>query len=149
MSIPLVSIAGRLGSGWLGDRFNKRAVAAGLFNATVLGLICTSLASSETAWLIVPFIILFGIGWGANSTLRVTMLREYFGRSRFGTIFGINMGMTSVGMISGPLFAGWVFDTWGSYQIAWITVTILVLAGTIIIATTPPVTTSTPLAERQ
>jgi sugar phosphate permease len=143
MSIPLVSIAGRLSAGWLSDRFIKTRVAAGFFLLTVLGLVCVTLASTGIKWLIVPYIIFFGIGWACNSTVRVTMLREFFGRSRFGTIFGISMGMSALGMIIGPLFAGWVYDTWGSYQIAWTALTFLVLAGMIIIATTPPLNIKT------
>ena len=50
------------------------------------------------------------------------------------------MGMTALGGIAGPLFAGWVFDTWANYQIAWSAFTGLTLAAMITIATTPPVT---------
>ena len=139
MAIPLLSIAGRLSSGWLGDRFNKKRIAATFFTLTVLGLLCLSYVSSGVMWLVIPFIILFGIGWGSNNTLRTAMLREYFGRRKFGSIFGLMMGLSALGGIAGPLFAGWVFDTWASYQIAWITLAILVFAAVIIIATTPPV----------
>jgi MFS family permease len=67
------------------------------------------------------------------------MLREYFGRSRFGSIFGFLMGISALGGIAGPLFAGWVYDTWASYYIAWLTLAILVFVAMIIIATTPSI----------
>jgi MFS family permease len=137
MAVPLLSIAGRLCSGWMADRFNKKRVAAIFFNLPVLGLLCLSYISSETMWILVPFVILFGFGWGSNNTLRTAMLREYFGRSRFGSIFGFMMGISALGGFIGPLFAGWVYDTWASYQIAWLTLAILVFASVIIIATTP------------
>ena len=139
MAVPLLSIPGRLCSGWLADRFNKKRVAAIFFTFTVLGLLCLSYISSEAKWILVPFVILFGLGWGSNNTLRTSMLREYFGRSRFGSIFGFMMGISALGGMAGPLFAGWVYDTWASYQIAWLTLAILVFASVIIIATTPSI----------
>ena len=88
-------------------------------------------------WLIVPFIILFGIGWGSNLPIRAALLREYFGRSNFGTIFGFMTGMIALGHVVGPLFAGWVFDNWGSYRAAWLMFACLVFVASIITATTP------------
>jgi len=149
MAVPLVSIAGRLASGWFGDRFNKKQVATVFFATLALGLLCLSYASSEAMWIIIPFIILFGTGWGGNVTLRVSMLREYFGRSKFGSIFGFMMGMQALGGIIGPLFAGWVFDSWGDYQIAWLTLTVIVFIGMIMIATIPPVTTNVQQADNR
>jgi len=146
-AIPLVSIIGRLGSGWLGDRFDKRRVATGCFAAMSLGLLFFSYASNEGMWLLIPFIILFGIGWGGNTTIRAAMLREYFGRSSFGTILGFMMGMIALGGIIGPLFAGWVFDNWGSYHAAWLIFACLVFAALIIMATTPPAGTNVQLAD--
>ena len=83
-----------------------------------LGLLFFTYASDKGMWLIVPFIILFGLGWGGNVTIRAALLREYFGRSRFGTILGFMMGMIALGSVVGPLLAGWIFDNLGSYHAA-------------------------------
>lgn len=136
-AIPLISIVGRLASGWLSDRFDKRRVAAGFFAPMGLGLLFFSYASSEGMWLLIPFIVLFGIGWGGNSTIRAALLSEYFGRTKFGTILGFMMGMVALGGIAGPLFAGWAFDNQGSYHAAWLAFACLVFAALIVIATTP------------
>jgi sugar phosphate permease len=138
MALPLVSIIGRIGSGWAGDRYNKKHVATGLFIFAIIGLGSTALASPAALWLLVPFIIFFGIGWGGSTTARVNMIHEYFGSGKFGSIFGLCMGMAALGTIVGPIYAGWVWDTWGGYQITWITLTALVAVGTIILVTTPP-----------
>jgi sugar phosphate permease len=138
MAMPLTSIIGRLGSGWLGDRFNKTQVAAGLFALMSMGLVCFNYVANEGAWLLFLFVILFGIGWG-STILRTALVREYFGRKRFGTILGFMMGITGLGIILGPLFAGWVFDNWGSYHAAWLVLACLALIGTVIMATTPSV----------
>ena len=139
MGIPLISIIGRLSSGWLGDTFGKRLIASGCFAVASLGLVLFSYVSNEVMWLLVPFIILFGIGWGGITTIRVSLLVEHFGMSRFGTILGFIMAMSALGNVVGPLFAGWVFDSWGSYYTAWLTFTCLVFVAVIVMATTPPV----------
>jgi len=147
MALALVSIVGRLGSGWLGDRFDKRRVASGCFAVMSLGLLFFSYASNERMCLLIPSIILFGIGWGGNTTIRAALLREYFGRTKFGTILGFMMGMIALGGIAGPLFAGWVFDSSGSYHAAWLTFACLILGALIVMATTPPAGTNVKSAD--
>ena len=142
---PLVSIIGRFISGWLGDKFDKKLVTTGFTPLICFGLLFFMYASSEAMWVLVPFIILFGIGWGGTGTLRAALLREYFGRRSFGAIFGLTMGMTAVGTVIGPLFAGWVFDNWGSYHVAWVVFTVFTVAALIIMATTPSASTGRPI----
>ena len=62
--IPLVSIPGRLGLGWLGDKFSRRLVAAGSFAMMGCGVLFFGYTSTTSTWMLVPFLILFGIGYG-------------------------------------------------------------------------------------
>ena len=55
----------------------------------------------------------------------------------FGTILGFASGVMMVGQISGPPLAGWVFDTWGSYQGIWFGLVSLTLLGLVLALTTP------------
>ncbi len=135
--VPLVSVAGRLGSGWSGDRFSKKKVSSWCLAVGGVGLLFFDYASSERVWLLVPFAILFGIGWGGNITLRPALLSEYFGRAKFGTILGSMAGLVAIGTLVGPIFAGWVFDNRGSYHVAWLVLTFLIFAALLIMATTP------------
>jgi sugar phosphate permease len=139
MAIPLASISGRLGLGWLGDRLDKRRVMAAAFAMMGGGLICFAFASSEATWLLVPFLILFGIGYGGNNTLRGSAIREFFGRSNFGAIHGLVIGIMMLGGIAGPPLAGLVFDKWGSYQPIWFVFTGLTVAAILLAVTTPKV----------
>jgi MFS family permease len=66
-AMALTSIIGRLLSGWLGDRFSKIRVASGFLVIACLGLLCFTYITNESKWLLVPFILLFGIGWGGKS----------------------------------------------------------------------------------
>ncbi len=143
-AVPLVSVAGRLGVGWLSDRFNKKVVACGCLALMAVGLLFLYYAFLGSVVLLVAFIILFGIGYGGNAAVRVALLSSYFGRSRFGSIFGFVMGGISIGNILGPLSAGWIYDNWRSYQWAWLGLACLILIAIIILATTPPLRTRAP-----
>jgi sugar phosphate permease len=141
-AVALTSIIGRILSGWLADRYNKIRVASGFLITMCLGLLFFGYVTDEAKWLLVPFILFTGIGWGGNNTIRAALLREYYGRSRFGTILGFVMGITALGVVVGPLFAGWAFDTWGNYQPVWLVCACLILLALIIMATTPRVDTN-------
>jgi MFS family permease len=117
-AIPLISIIGRFGLGWLGDVFDKRYVMAMAICLISLGLLAFSYV--HVSWVIVPFLFLFPIGIGGVLVLRGSIVREYFGRDSFGKMIGIIMGSASVGGIIGPTLAGWVFDTLESYYPIWL-----------------------------
>ena len=84
-----------------------------------------------------PFIIAFSLGWGVSVTTRIALLSEYFGRRSFGTILGFTTGIMMAGNIVGAPLAGWVFDTWGSYQGAWLGYGALTIVGMVLGLTIP------------
>ena len=147
-AIPLISIGGRLGLGWLGDRVDRRWVSAGAITLIGLGMFCCGLAPTAGMWLIVPFIVFLGVGYGGTNALRVSMVREYFGRANFGTVFGFLTGINMLGVIVGPPLAGWVYDSWGSYQGIWFIFAGLPVAAIIAILTVPPVGTAAAKADK-
>lgn len=117
-AIPLMSIIGRLGFGWLGDVFEKRYVMAlGFF---FMGAGMVAFCYMQVKWTIFLFLLLFPPSFGGTMVLRGAILREYFGRDSFGKMLGIVMGSASIGGIIGPTLAGWVFDSLGSYHLIWV-----------------------------
>lgn len=136
-AVPVASIAGRLFFGWLGDRFDRRKVTAAAFILMGLGILCFALASIGGFWLIIPFLALFGTGYGANNALRIALSRAYFGRANFGSITGMIMGVGVVGGILAPPLAGWMYDISGSYQTAWLIFAALPIAALAAIFTLP------------
>jgi sugar phosphate permease len=117
-AIPLISLIGRFGFGWLGDIFDKRYLMAITYCLTGMGMLALSFASVSSA--IFFFLIFFALALGGGVTLRGAMLSEYFGRASFGKALGIIMGISSIGGIMGPILAGWTFDTMGTYQLIWL-----------------------------
>ena len=113
--IPLMSIFGRLGFGWLGDKFNRRLAATASFIMLGSGVLCFAYASTMSIWLLVPFLVLMGIGYGGSNALLPLLGRAYFGRTNFGSIYGIMESIGTIGGIIGPALAGWAYDNWGSY----------------------------------
>ena len=51
--------------------------------------------------------------------MRPPMVVSYFGRANFGTVMGLMMGFCSIGSVLGAPLAGLVWDTMGSYHLAW------------------------------
>jgi len=137
-AIPLASIIGRLGLGSLGDRFDRRRVVTVAFIMMGFGLFCFGYTPSAGTWLLVPFFLLFGIGYGGSNAIRPALVREYFGRTNFGTVFGLLMGINMLGSIIGPPLTGWVYDNWGSYHGIWLIFAALPVVSLISILTIPP-----------
>jgi MFS family permease len=139
MGIPLMSIAGRFSFGWLGDRVNKRRLAASGLAILSIGLVFLQLTSSVGSDLLLPFLLFFGVGYGGAVAMVAILTRHYFGRGYFGTIVGCIQGLMVLFGLAAPPVAGWVFDTWGSYGYVWLVFSGLALAGAISLATIPPV----------
>jgi len=117
-SIPLFSIIGRFGFGWLSDIFDKRYVLVALYCLFGMGTLAFSYIYVK--WLIFPFLLLFSPAFGGVAPIRGAIVMEYFGRASFGRVLGIMMGLSSIGTIIGPAVAGWTFDNVGSYHPVWL-----------------------------
>jgi sugar phosphate permease len=138
-ALPLTSILGRLGFGWLGDRLNKKLLLVVSCALLSLSMLFFGLIGTVGTWLVIPFIIFFGIGWGSSAVLPPTLLREYFGRVSLGTLLGFSIGMGHLITVAGPPLAGWVFDKYGNYFSAWVALAGIAFIAIIIFLTTPSV----------
>jgi sugar phosphate permease len=117
-AIPIISIPGRLGFGWLSDSFSKKKVMICVYLITIAGLL--GLLYADRGWPIYFFLLLFAPGMGGGVVLRAAIIQERFGRRSFGKLLGVHMGIASIGGVVGPTLVGWFFDTWRSYQISWV-----------------------------
>ena len=120
---------------------------AGAFAIMGLGLLCFGCATASL-WLLVPFLVLFSIGYGGCNALKPSLTREYFGRTSFGAVFGLIMGINMLGSIIGPPLAGWVYDSWGSYQGIWFVFAGLPIAAIVSILAVPSSRTTVELADK-
>jgi sugar phosphate permease len=139
MAIQLLSIAGRLSFGWFGDRFDKRRLTATGMALMAIGMLLFNYIHVAGIWLMIMFLIFYGIGFGGPVPMSAALVREYFGRANLGTVLGLATGVAYVGSLIGAPLTGWIYDTYGSYQVAWFIMAGLAFAGMVGFMTVPPV----------
>ena len=104
--------------GILGERVQVRyLIAVSYFAATATMLVMILVDSGP---LILLFPVLYSVGGGGYAPLSSLMWANYFGRGSLGTIRGVFFPVTqAIGAVS-PVFAGYVFDTTDSYDLAFL-----------------------------
>ncbi|MDU9002602.1 MFS transporter [Sedimentitalea todarodis] len=115
-AIGVASIAGRLLVGGLIDRIGGRNGYICCFAALILGLCILILGHSHIA--LFAAMAVYGFGHGGFFTVVSPTVAEFFGLRAHGAIFGTVLFFGTVGGSLGPILAGLVFDTTGSYFIA-------------------------------
>lgn len=142
--LPLVQLFGQVGGGFLGDRISKQLIVVVAMVGHVAGLLLLAFATAN--WMIWLFIPLHGLAWGVRGPLMQAMRADYFGSASFGQIMGISSLIIMIGQIGGPLLAGWLDDSTGSYRIGFAVVAVMASLGMAFFAlATPPA--APPLAE--
>ncbi len=115
--------------GFLGDRFEKRIICVLCMVGHFVGLLAVTYATN--VWWLAAFVIFHGLGWGVRGPLMVALRADYFGPKSFGTIMGISSLIVMLGMTSGPIICGVMFDMYGDYQRAFTTMAVISLTGSI------------------
>jgi len=123
------SLAGRLATGWLLDRFFAARVSFGLLAVAALGTLL--LATADSLALGVLAAALIGAGMGGEADVTPYLLSRYFGLRAFSVLYGLTWTAYAIAGAIGPILMGRAFDVAGSYA------TLLpVLAGVTMLAAT-------------
>ena len=115
------TIPARFLGGFLADRVRKdrlQFLVAGAFLCQAIGI--TAFLLNQSIAMVYVFLILFGFGSGAPTPLRLIIGGRYFGRKAFASIQGTSSVFTAPLGLLAPVYAGWVYDTTGSYITAFI-----------------------------
>ena len=134
--LTVVSIAGRLSFGYMGDFFDKRYLFLLGYILQGSGVLILMIARDMVT--VYFFVAVFGVGFGATVPLLASIRADYFGRAALGKIQGFMSPVTMVAGATGPVSAGYLFDTTGSYDAAFLTVGLLTIAGGFIILLARP-----------
>ena len=134
--LTVVSIAGRLSFGYLGDFVDKRYLFLIGYTLQGAGVLILMIAREMTT--VYLFVAVFGVGFGSTVPLLASIRADYFGRAALGKIQGFMSPVTMVAGATGPVSAGYLFDTTGSYQTAFLAVGLLTIAGGFIILLAKP-----------
>ena len=112
----LAGMGGRIAFGLLGDRFGaKRVLVSGLL-AQALGALGYVFARDLAAFYTVA--ALFGFIYAGTMPLYSVLIRENFPLRMMGTVIGGTAMAGSLGMATGPVAGGLIYDTFASY--AWL-----------------------------
>lgn len=117
------SIPGRLGFGRLGDLIDKRYVFMMGTSLQIAAFIVLMRATNVTMLYVYSFLV--GVNIGGLAPILPGLIVDYFGRKHFGVIYGLSYFMLTLGVLIGPIYAGWMFDVTGSYYLAFLTSVVL------------------------
>lgn len=126
-----LSIPFRLGMGFAGHKLPFQPLLVG-------GLLASALAMSfvigiDGLWVLYPFVVLLA-AYEGSVVLQWLALGDYFGRKSYGTLTGVMRTSDVIGSIAIPIYAGWVFDTTGSYTTSLVTLVGMMLAAAFLIS---------------
>lgn len=127
--IGAASIFGRLFVGFAFDTLGGRFALGICFTFLIASLFWLRLIDNPTV--LYGFATLYGIGHGGLFTVVSPTVAEYFGLLAHSSIFGVIVFCGTLGGALGPLIAGHIFDSTGSYSIAFNTLAIMACIGLI------------------
>ena len=127
------SIISRLVAPILADHLGAKGVMA-LFYA-LQGVSVLMLFWTQDAWQFYLFAAVFGVGFGGEMSAFLVVNRQYFGMGPVRTVFGIQSMGAGLGMALGGLIGSVIYDSLGSYNLAWLISLAASLGGMVAIIT--------------
>jgi MFS family permease len=110
-----LNVLGGLGAGFLGDRFGRKNLLAGVYALRGIAFILLLVLPGVTGvWI---FAILAGFSWIASVPLTSSLTADVYGLRALATISGISFLCHQVGSFVSILAAGLLFDITGSYTV--------------------------------
>ena len=115
-SVSLVSLAGRLTTGWLADRIGRAQTLTVMYASALAGVACLALLAltGSPAWLL-GYVVFYGMAQGSSGIIASARAADVFAGPAFGTIFGWLSLSIGPGEAIGAWVGGWIYDRSGSY----------------------------------
>jgi MFS family permease len=113
--MTLFQVIGMLVGGAIGDKVDKRFLAAICMFMHMVGMLLVAFATNLA--MVVGFAILHGLAWGARGPMMQAIRADYFGRTYFGAIMGVSTTIILFGQVGGPVLAGLLADKTGNYEV--------------------------------
>lgn len=137
-TIGAVSMVGRLASGFTIDYLGSKYVMVTCYFILISSLLWLQVADS--LWMLYLFAAIYGLAHGGFFTAISPIVAETFGIVAHGALFGIVVFSGTTGGAIGPIVAGLMFDTLGSYtRVFWI-ITMMSCVGLALIVLLRPIT---------
>ena len=125
--IGVGSVAGRLGIGALADRIGRRPTLA-LMQAS-MGASYLLWAGADGYTALALFALWFGVSYGGIVALLPAICMDLFGARAVTSVIGTLYTGAALGNLAGPVLAGAVFDSSGSYSaVIWVCIALSAVA---------------------
>lgn len=116
--IGLANIVGAILSGWLGRRYSKKYLLAGIYaGRTIISALFILAPMTPTT------VLLFSLGmgslWLATVPLTSGLVAHLYGLRYMGTLYGIVFFSHQLGSFMGVWLGGRLYDMYGSYTMVW------------------------------
>jgi MFS family permease len=115
-TVSLVSLAGRLTTGWLCDRIGRAPTLTLTYASAAVGIGSLTLlaATGSPLWLAL-YVVFYGMAQGSSGIVASARAADVFAGASFGAIFGWLALAAGPGEALGPWIGGEIFDVTGSY----------------------------------
>jgi len=116
-----LAVGGTIVTGTVSDYIGRELSAILAYAVSIIGVICALfITGPEHAWLLWLHACFFGLTWGARGPTITAKTADLFPGPHLGTILGVITVGTGIGSAFGAWAAGWIFDVFGSYRIAFL-----------------------------
>ncbi|QCO56183.1 MFS transporter [Pseudorhodobacter turbinis] len=116
--IGLANIAGAIYAGWLGNRYSKKYLLAGIYAARTVAAAAFILVPMTPASVLV-FSLVMGSLWLATVPLTSGLVAHLFGLRYMGTLYGFVFLSHQLGSFMGVWLGGKMYDLTGDYTMVW------------------------------
>lgn len=134
--LAVALVIGRIGAGWLMDRFFAPRVAVAFLLGPIVAIVM--LAAGVSGWLAFVAGILTGLAAGAEVDVTAYLTSRYFGLRFFSSIYAWYYGAYSLGAGLGPLMTANAVDRFGGYTEILIVHGAMLAVAAILLARLPP-----------
>ncbi|HKK85589.1 MAG TPA: MFS transporter [Roseovarius sp.] len=116
--IGLANIAGTLTAGWLGNRYSKKYLLAGIYAGRTI-IAAAFIMVPMTPATVLLFSASMGALWLATVPLTSGLIAHLYGLRYMGTLYGIVFFSHQLGSFLGVWLGGRVYDLTGGYTMVW------------------------------
>ena len=116
--IGLFNIAGSITAGWLGKRYSKKYLLAGIYTARTIAATLFILAPMTPTTVLV-FSAVMGSLWLATVPLTSGLVAHIYGLRYMGTLYGFVFLSHQLGSFLGVWLGGRMYDLTGTYTTVW------------------------------
>ncbi|MFK7876417.1 MAG: MFS transporter [Paracoccaceae bacterium] len=116
--IGAANIFGTLAAGWLGNRYSKKYLLAGIYTLrTIIASIFILFPITPTT--VILFSVAMGSLWLATVPLTSGLVAHIYGLRYMGTLYGIVFFSHQLGSFLGVWLGGRLYDQYGDYTAVW------------------------------